>query len=51
MLNPKLRTWLEGRGFVVVREEMPWSDGGNVVFVRREFVPTNFELPARKSGG
>ncbi len=51
MLYPELRAFLEAQGFVVVREEMPWADGGNVVFVRREFVPANFKLPAAKSGG
>ena len=51
MLYPELRAWLEAHGFVVVREEMPWADGGNVVFVRREFVPPNFTLPTSKSAG
>ena len=51
MLYTELRAWLEARGFVVVREEIPWPDGGNVVFVRREFVPINMKLPSGKSGG
>jgi FkbM family methyltransferase len=30
----ELRTWLEDHGFEVVREELPWEDGGNVLFAR-----------------
>jgi FkbM family methyltransferase len=35
-LYPELRAWLEERGFRVEREELPWADGGNVLFVRRD---------------
>lgn len=30
-----LRTWLDQQGFIVVREDLPWSDGGNVLFTRK----------------
>lgn len=33
-LYPELRSWLEGRGFVVIKESLPWDDGGNVLFVK-----------------
>lgn len=33
-LYPEVREWLEARGFKVVREELPWPDMGNVLFVR-----------------
>jgi len=33
-LYPEVRNWLEGQGFRVVREELPWADAGNVLFVR-----------------
>lgn len=33
-LYPEVRQWLEARGFKVVREELPWPDMGNVLFVR-----------------
>jgi 2-O-methyltransferase len=36
-----LRMWLEERGFVVERELVPWSGGGNVLFVRK-----SLSLPA-----
>lgn len=32
-LYPEVRQWLEARGFKVVREELPWPDMGNVLFV------------------
>jgi len=34
-LYPKVRQWLQDQGFDVVREELPWHDGGNVLFTRR----------------
>jgi len=33
-LYPEVRRWLEERGFRAVREELPWPDMGNVLFVR-----------------
>ena len=33
-LYPELRVWLAERGFRVEREETPWVDMGNVLFVR-----------------
>lgn len=33
-LYPEFRAWMEGMGFSVVREELPWTDMGNVVFAR-----------------
>lgn len=33
-LYPEFRSWLEQQGFSVVREELPWQDMGNVLFVR-----------------
>ncbi len=33
-LYPELKSWLESNGFKVQREEIAWSDGGNVFFVR-----------------
>jgi FkbM family methyltransferase len=33
-LYSDLRKWLEFKGFRVVREELPWVDMGNVLFVR-----------------
>ncbi len=33
-LYPVLRTWLEQQGFKVEREELPWKDSGNVLFIR-----------------
>jgi 2-O-methyltransferase len=35
-LYAEVRGWLEARGFVVDREELPWVDGGNVLFVRQK---------------
>lgn len=34
-LYPEVREWLEIRGFRVEREELPWPDMGNVLFVRQ----------------
>jgi hypothetical protein len=34
-LYPEFRAWMEAWGFRVAREELPSSDMGNVVFVRR----------------
>jgi len=34
-LYSELREWLEGRNFKVEVEEIPWEDGGNVLFVRK----------------
>jgi hypothetical protein len=34
-LYSELREWLEQRNFSVEVEEIPWEDGGNVLFVRR----------------
>lgn len=34
-LYPELRAWLEERGFKVEKEAIPWEDGGNVLFVRK----------------
>ena len=31
-LYPELRQWLEVYGFKVIREDLPWQDGGNVFF-------------------
>ncbi len=36
-LYSELREWLELRKFKVEVEEIPWEDGGNVLFVRNEF--------------
>lgn len=33
-LYPELRQWLAGHGFKVLREDLPWQDGGNVFFVK-----------------
>jgi len=33
-LYPEMRQWLEVQGFSVKREEIPWADSGNVLFVR-----------------
>lgn len=33
-LYPELRQWLEVRGFKVIREDIPWQDGGNVLFAK-----------------
>lgn len=33
-LYPEVRQWLEGEGFRVGREEFPWSDQGNALFIR-----------------
>jgi 2-O-methyltransferase len=33
VLYPELRAWLEGQGFEVVCEALPWPDAGNVLFV------------------
>jgi FkbM family methyltransferase len=34
-LYSELREWLEARNFGVEVEEIPWEDGGNVLFVRK----------------
>lgn len=34
-LYGELREWLEARNFKVEVEEIPWEDGGNVLFVRK----------------
>ena len=34
-LYGELVAWLDKRGFAVVREEIAWKDGGNVLFVRK----------------
>jgi FkbM family methyltransferase len=39
-LYPELRAWMEMIGFIVVREELPWPDMGNVVFARPGSVPS-----------
>jgi 2-O-methyltransferase len=33
-LYSELRDWLEKEGFTVIKEELPWRDMGNVLFVR-----------------
>jgi hypothetical protein len=33
-LYPELRQWLEVYGFKVIREDLPWQDGGNVFFAK-----------------
>jgi FkbM family methyltransferase len=33
-LYKELKEWLESLGFKVNKEEIPWEDGGNVLFVR-----------------
>lgn len=33
-LYPEVREWLSVRGFRVEREDLPWPDAGNVLFVR-----------------
>lgn len=33
-LYNEYKAWLESEGFVAVREEIPWKDAGNVLFVR-----------------
>jgi hypothetical protein len=33
-LYGELKRWLMAEGFVVKREELPWEDMGNVLFVR-----------------
>lgn len=35
-LYPELRGWLEEQGFRVERQELPWPDMGNVLFVRKD---------------
>jgi FkbM family methyltransferase len=37
-LYPRLREWLEARGFVVAAERLPYPDMGNVLFVRRGLI-------------
>jgi len=34
-LYKEYRIWLEQQGFKVVKEELPWEDMGNVLFVRK----------------
>ena len=34
-LYDTLRSWLASAGFGVEREEIPWDEGGNVLFARR----------------
>jgi len=34
-LYSELKDWLESNSFQVVKEELPWEDGGNVLFVKR----------------
>jgi FkbM family methyltransferase len=34
-LYPEFRSWLENKGFEVVRESLPWRDMGNVLLVSR----------------
>jgi FkbM family methyltransferase len=33
-LYPELRQWLAAHGFNVIREDLPWQDGGNVFFAK-----------------
>lgn len=35
-LYTEVRNWLEKQGFYVAYEEIPWSDAGNVLFVKQE---------------
>lgn len=35
ILYPEYKKWLENEGFVLVREDLPWVDGGNALFVRK----------------
>ncbi|HTX19079.1 MAG TPA: FkbM family methyltransferase [Bacteroidota bacterium] len=35
-LYKDLRPWLESAGFYVEKEEIPWDDSGNVLFIRRK---------------
>lgn len=35
-LYPEVREYLQGQGFRVERKELPWTDAGNVLFVRQE---------------
>ena len=35
LLYPQFKKWLEKKGFAVKREEITWSDAGNVLFVKR----------------
>ena len=34
-LYSEVRAWLEQQGFHVMREELPWPDTGNILFVRQ----------------
>lgn len=36
VLYPEFKRWLESEGFQVIREDLPWLDGGNVLFIRKE---------------
>lgn len=38
VLYPEYKKWLESEGFQVVREDLPWVDGGNVLFVRKSYL-------------
>lgn len=38
ILYTDYKRWLEEQGFVVVREDLPWIDGGNVLFVRKDYL-------------
>jgi 2-O-methyltransferase len=38
LLYPQYRKWLEEKGFIVIREEIPWKDGGNVLFVKKDLL-------------
>ncbi|MBA4385882.1 MAG: FkbM family methyltransferase [Anaerolinea sp.] len=35
-LYSELREWLEGQGFRLLKEAIPWEDSGNVLFIRNQ---------------
>lgn len=35
MLYPEFRAWMEERGFFVLREDLPYDDMGNVLFIKK----------------
>lgn len=49
-LYQDLKEWLESQGFVVAREEMPWKDMGNVLFVRKGAPATGGPGPVAARG-
>jgi FkbM family methyltransferase len=38
ILYPEFKAWMESQGFITVREDIPWVDGGNVLFVKLSYL-------------